>query len=343
LTEINETFFAPHSHAGRYFTAEGNMLSGHLFAVTVLTVLAGTASFAQSWPAKPVRIVVPYTAGSATDIIPRTVFATVEKRLGQRVIVDNRPGGTSTIGTGAVAKAEPDGYTFLATSSAFTTVPLTVANLTYDPLNDFAAVIPLAAMTNVLVVSPDKGIKTVDALVAHARAGALNYVTIGVGSAAHLNSERFRLSAGFDAVPIPFKGSPEGLAEVMAGRVDFYFSPLLPALGLIQEGKLIALAVSGARRDPLLPDVPTTLEAGFVNSTYTFWFGVFAPAKTPSPIVDRLHQVTAEALDDPSVREKLAKLGVQPMPKSRAQFDEYVRGELEQNTALVMAAGIKAK
>lgn len=317
----------------------------HLFATVVLAFGLSPDASAQSWPTKPIRIIVPYTAGSATDIIPRTVFAVVEKRIGQPIIVENRPGGSTTIGTGAVALAEPDGYTFLATSSAFTTVPLTIANLTYDPVRDFAAVIPLASMSNVLVVSPEKGIKTAGDLAAYARAqsGAANYVTIGVGSAAHLNAERFRLSAQFQAQPIAYKGSPEGLTDVMMGRVDFYFSPLLPALPMIKDGRLVPLAVSGAGRDPMLPAVPTTVEAGFPNSDYTFWFGMFAPAKTPREIIQRIHKEIAEALEEPGVKEKLANLGVQRMPKTPAQFDTYIREELEQNAALVKAAGIKAK
>ena len=321
------------------------MLLRHLFAIAVLVVMAGSDLRADSWPAKPIRIVVPYTAGSATDIVPRTVFATVEKRLGQPIIVENRPGGASTIGTAAVAKAAPDGYTLLATSSAFTTVPSTVAGLVYDPLRDFAAVVPLASMSNVLVISPAKRVSTVADFVAHARAqaGAANYVTIGVGSAAHLNSERFRLSAGFEAQPIAYKGSPEGLVDVMMGRVDFYFSPLLPALPMIRAGQLTALAVSGERRDPLLPDIPTTVEAGFPNSEYTFWFGVFAPATTPEQIIRRIHQESSKALEDPAVSEKLAAIGVQPMPKSPDQFAEFVRRELEANRSLVRAAGIRVE
>jgi tripartite-type tricarboxylate transporter receptor subunit TctC len=190
-----------------------------------------TELWAETWPAKPIHAIVPFSAGSASDIIPRTVFAQVEKQLGQPILVENRAGGGSTIGITAVAKADADGYTILSTSSAYTTVPLTVANLTYDPLRDFSAVIPLANMTNVLVVSPDKGFKTLADFVAYARAhsGSLNYVTVGTGSASHLNSERFRLSAKFEAQPIPYKGSPEGLGEdrffahhfdVMAARTN---------------------------------------------------------------------------------------------------------------------------
>ena len=314
-----------------------------LCAIALLLMGVGTPAAAETWPTKPIRAIVPYSAGSATDIIPRTVFAQVEKQLGQPIIIENRDGGASTIGTNAVAKSEPDGYTFLVASSAYTTVPLTVANLPYDPQRDLTAVIPLANMANVLVISPEKSIKNVGEFVTAARAqrGSINYVTLGMGSAAHLNSERFRLAAHFEAQPIPFKGSPAGLTEVMTGRVDFYFCPLLPALSLIRDGKLTALAVSSLQRAPNLPDVPTTVEAGFPNSEYNFWFGVFAPAKTPPEIIQRLYEEIAKALQDPGVRERLGKLAVQPMPMTPAQFNDYVRKELEQNAELVKAAGIK--
>jgi tripartite-type tricarboxylate transporter receptor subunit TctC len=314
-----------------------------LYAIALLLLGVSTQASAETWPTKAIRAIVPYSPGSATDIIPRTVFAQVEKQLGQPIIIENRDGGASTIGTNAVAKSEPDGYTILVASSAFTTVPLTVANLPYDPVRDLTAVIPLANMANVLVISPAKSIKNVGEFVTAARAqkGSMNYVTIGAGSAAHLNSERFRLAAHFEAQPIPFKGSPAGLTEVVAGRVDFYFCPLLPALSLIRDGKLTALAVSSSQRAPNLPDVPTTVEAGFPNSEYNFWFGVFAPAKTPPEIIQRLYEEIAKALQDPGVREKLAKLAVQPMPMTPAQFNDYVRKELAQNAELVKAAGIK--
>jgi tripartite-type tricarboxylate transporter receptor subunit TctC len=314
-----------------------------LCAIALLLMSFGTQAWAQSWPTKPIRAIVPYSPGSATDIIPRTIFAKVQEQLGQPIIVENRPGASSTLGTAAVAKAEPDGYTILVASSAYTIVPLTVANMPYDPLHDLAAVTPLANMANVLVVSPDKAIKTLGEFVTAARArhGSMNYVTIGEGSAAHLNSVRFLLAAGFEAQPIPYKGSPAGLTDVMTGRVDFYFCPLLPALSLIRDGKLTALAVSSLERSPKLPDVPTTIEAGFPNSEYNFWFGVFAPAKTPPAIIQRLYEEITKALRDPDVQEKLSNLGVQPMPMTPAQFDAYVRKELEQNAVLVKAVGIK--
>ncbi len=321
------------------------MSSRWLCALALLLMSFSTQSLPQTWPTKPIRAIVPYSPGSATDIIPRTIFAKVQEQLGQMIIVENRPGASSTIGTATVAKAEPDGYTILVASSAYTIVPSTVANLPYDPLRDLAAVIPLANMANVLVISPAKGIKTVGEFVTAARARheSMNYVTIGEGSAAQLNSERFLRAAGFKAQAIPYKGSPAGLTDVMTGRVDFYFSPLLPALSLIRDGKLTAIAVSSSARSPKLPNVPTTTEAGFPNSEYNFWFGVFAPAKTPHAIIQRLYEEIAKAQRDPSVQEKLEKLGAQPMPMTPTQFDDYVRKEIEQNAALVKAIGIKAQ
>ena len=319
------------------------MLNRWPCALALLLMSFCTQSFAQSWPSKPIRVIVPYSPGSATDLIPRTIFAKVQEQLGQPIIVENRPGASSTIGTAAVAKAEPDGYTILVASSAYTIVPSTVANLPYDPLHDLSAVIPLGNMANVLVISPAKGVKTVGEFVAAARArhGSMNYVTIGEGSAAQLNSERFLRAAGFKAQPIPYKGSPAGLIDVMTGRVDFYFSPLLPALSLIRDGKLTALAVSSSERSPKLPNVPTTTEAGFPNSEYNFWFGVFAPAKTPRAIIQRLYEEISKAQHDPAVKEKLANLGGQPMPMTPTQFDQYVRKEIQQNAALVKTIGIK--
>ena len=316
-----------------------------LWIVALLSMGLCAQASEETWPAKPIRVIVPYSPGSATDIIPRTVFAKVQEQIGQSIVVENRPGGATAIGTAAVAKAEPDGYTLLVHSSAYTIVPLTFANVPYDPQRDLTGVIPLGNTANVLVVAPDKGIKSVAEFVkiARAKSGGMNYVTIGPGSAAHLNSERFRLSAGFAAQPVFYKGSPEGLMDVMTGRVDFYFSPLLPALPQIKDGRLVALAVSSTHRSADLPDVPTTLEAGFKNSEYDFWFGVFAPSKTPRAIIERLNWEVTKALEDPAVKDKLTKLGVQPMPMTAQQFDDYVRGELEQNAALVKAAGIKVQ
>jgi tripartite-type tricarboxylate transporter receptor subunit TctC len=307
------------------------------------SLVSPVAADAETWPSKPLRAVVPFGAGSTTDIIPRLVFEQVSARLSQTIVVDNRPGAGGTIGAGFVAKAEPDGYTFLVNSSAHAISPSLYPRLGYDPARDFAAVIPLGISPNVLVVSPDKGFKTVGDFVIAARAkpGALNFSSVGVGSATHLSAERFRLSAGIDAVHIPFKGGAEAMSEVMAGRVDFFFGPVGLVLPHVREGKLAALVVNGAARAAALPEVPTTREAGFADAEYPIWFGLFLPARTPREIVDRLHDETLKALQSPVLRQKLAALGVDPMPMAPNAFDAHVRQEIALNALLVKAIGIR--
>jgi tripartite-type tricarboxylate transporter receptor subunit TctC len=297
---------------------------------------------APGWPAKPIRLIVPLTPGSATDVMGRLVMDQVSAQVGQPIIVENRPGAGNTIGMGAVAKADPDGYTILANSSTHTVTPATRSNLGFE-MTDLAAIIPLGNMPVVMVVNPSKGYKKLSDFVAAAKAkpGSVNYASAGAGNSSHLNGERFRLAAGFEAVHLPFKGAPEALTEVIAGRADFYFSPLVNALPLLKDGQLQALAVSGSARASALPNVPTTVEAGYPNSEYNFWAGVFAPAKTPADIRAKLHAEVAKALQNPATREKLLGLGADPMPLSSAQFEMLVRNEIETNTQLVKAAGIK--
>jgi len=299
---------------------------------------------AQAWPAKqPIRAVIPFTAGSTIDIVGRIVLEPLSQQLGQSIIVENRGGAGGTIGTAAVARADPDGYTILANSSAHVVTPAIYPNAPYDAANDFIAVAALGSSPNILVISPDKGIKTLRELVASAKqkAGAITFGTAGVGSSTHFTTERLRFSAGFDGVHVPFRGMPEVLTEVMTGRVEFCFSTIAPSLPLIREGRLIALAVSTPKRSSYLPDVPTTIELGYANSDYTFWNGLFVPAKTPREIVERLHQEAQKAATSPSVREKLGQQGIDPMPITPAEFDALIRKEIAENVALVKAAGIK--
>jgi tripartite-type tricarboxylate transporter receptor subunit TctC len=311
--------------------------------VALLVALSAPAS-AETWPTKPLRAIIPLSAGSAVDLVARVVYAQVERQLGQPVIVENRPGAGGLIAMGAVASAEPDGYTFLISSAIFTSTPWTAPKLTFDPFKDFTPVIPLVNTAHVLVMSPGRGVKTLKDLVSYARAkkGAANYVTLGPGSVAYLNAERFRLAANFEATPIPYKGPAEALTDVMTGRVDFYFCPLQPALALIREGKLVPLAVSTSTRTPALPDVPTTVEAGFADAEFNLWFGVFLPGRTPNDVVERLYRETAAALANPEVKEKLKKYQTQPMPMSGAQFREMVHKELTENAAFFKKVGLKA-
>jgi tripartite-type tricarboxylate transporter receptor subunit TctC len=307
--------------------------------------LATLAVAAEPWPTKPLRAIVPYGAGSTTDIIPRLVFEQVSRQLGQSIVVENRAGAGGTIGANFVAKADPDGYTLLVNSSAHTIAPSLYPNLSYDPARDFAAVVPLGISPNVLVVSPAKGFKSVAEFVAAAKAkpGGFTFSSVGIGSATHLSTERFRVSAGIEAVHVPFKGGAEAMSEVMAGRVDFFFGPVGLVLPLVRQGKLTALVVNGDKRTAALPEVPTTRESGFANAECPIWFGVFVPAKTPRDIVDRLNSETLKALQSPKLQEKMAALGVDPMVLTSKEFDAYVQKEIVRDSALVKTAGIKAE
>jgi len=292
-----------------------------------------------------VRVIVPFTPGSATDIMARTVAEKLTAQFGQTFLVENRPGAGGTIGVGQVARADPDGYTVLVHSSSYTVTPTTYPNTPYDTLRDLTGITPLGLLPNVLVISPSKGIKSVKELVAAAKAqpGSMNAASAGMGSATHLNAERFRLGAGIEVVHVPFKGTPEALTEVMTGRVDYYFCPVNAALPLLKEGKLLGLAVGSTKRSIALPQTPTTLEAGIPNSDYNFWVGMFVPAKTPREIVERLYQETKRALNAPDAREKLTRLGAEPMDYAPDAFNDYIRKEIAANAALVKAAGIKAQ
>jgi len=304
-----------------------------------MTMTAG----AETWPTKPLRVIVPVGAGSTTDIIPRLVFEQLSPQLGQPIVVENRTGAGGTIGTNFVAKASPDGYTILAHGSAHTIAPSLYKNLAYDPARDLAAVVPLGISPSVLVVSPAKGYRTVGDLVAAAKAkpGTLNFSSVGIGTATHLSAERFQFAAGVQTVHIPFKGGAEAMSEVIAGRVDFFFGPVGLVLPQIREGKLMGLVVNGNRRSAALPDVPTTQEAGFSDAEYPIWFGLFLPAKTPRDIVDKHNRETLKALQTPKVQEKLAALGVDPMIMTPAEFDAYVQKEIALNAALIKAIGLK--
>jgi tripartite-type tricarboxylate transporter receptor subunit TctC len=314
-------------------------LAGAAFAAPFVS----RAARAQSWPSKPIRAIVPVGAGSTIDIISRIVFDRLSQQLGQPIISENRAGAGGTIGGAIVARAEPDGHTLLINSSQHSASPAVYPNLSYDTARDFAAVASLGSSPNVVVAVPSKGYRALSDLVAAAKAkpGGFTYGTPGVGSAVHLNTERFRLSAGFEAVHVPFRGMPEALTEVLAERLDFACSSIAPALPFIREGKLKALAVSTPQRTPALPDVPTTLEAGYANSDYTFWTGMFLPAKTPREIVERLHQETLKALTAQGVAEKLTVQGIDPMPIAPAAFDAQIKKEIDAILALVKAAGIK--
>jgi tripartite-type tricarboxylate transporter receptor subunit TctC len=315
------------------------------FLLVVVACLLGVSdgAAAQSWPSKPIRAIIPFGAGSATDVVPRIVLEQLSAQLGQPIVVENRGGAGGTIGSAMVAKAEPDGYTILVNSSAHTITPSIYPNLSYDVARDFAAVAAVGNVPNVLIIAPSKGLNTVQdfVLAAKAKPGSFNFASVGIGSAVHLSAERFRLSAGYEAVHIPFKGGAEALTEVIAGRVDYYFCPIATALPHIRDGRLLGLAVSSPMRASTMPGLTTTLEAGYPDSDYTFWIGVFVPSQTPAEIVAKLHQELQMALQAPAVKDKLAALGVEPMPLTTAAFGAQVKEEISRYATFAKAAGLK--
>jgi len=304
------------------------------------------AVLAQSgYPNKPIRVIVPFAAGSTTDIIARAIADKMGQSMGQQLVIENKGGASGTIGQAQVAAAAPDGYTIMVHSSSHTVSPHTFAKLPFDTEKDFVGITPISSTPNVLVMSPAKNIKTLPQLLAAARAkpGSMNFASAGQGSATHLNAEKFKLAAKIEATNIPFKGSAEAVTEVMAGRVDYYFSPIAPVIGQIKNGQLVALAVGSPKRASALPDVPTTAEAGVPGSEFNFWIGMMAPAKTPRDIVNRLNEEVLKALATPEVKERFAALGADAWTLKPEQFDAYITEEIKSNAVLVKAAGLEVQ
>ncbi len=297
--------------------------------ISAALVLSAGLALAQGYPNKPIKIVVPFTAGSATDIMARIVGEKLSAAWGQPVVVDNKPGAGGTVGSALVAKSDPDGYTLLVVSTGHVVNPVLYPGLSYDTVGDFAGVTPLASLPNVLVVGAGSPIKTVSELIAAAKAnpGKLNYASAGTGSATHVNAEKFRAITGIQATHIPFKGTPETITETVAGRVDFMFTPVLSSIPMIRDNRMRALAVSTAQRSSDLPEVPRVAEAAVPGFVFDFWIGLLAPAKTPRDVVNKLNQEVNKSLALPDVKERMAKLGGEPLPMSPERFDAFIREE----------------
>jgi tripartite-type tricarboxylate transporter receptor subunit TctC len=303
-----------------------------------------TAVRAEDWPSRPMLTISPFAAGAANDIVARIVLDQAGRDIGQPFVLENRPGGGGIVGVASVVRADPDGYTLLLSSASMSSAAILHKSLPYDALRDLAPIAMFGVQPSVLVAAPAKGFKTVADLVAAAKAnpGALNFASAGIGSASHIAGERFRLAAGLTVQHVPYRGPVEALADVMTGRIDFYFLPIAPALAQINQGKVVALAVSTPKRAPALPDVPTVAEVGYPDASYLFWGGLSAPAKTPRAIIDKLHDVVQKALDTPAVQEKLRKLGVQPMPMTPAEFGKFFADDVAAMIKLGKAANIEA-
>src|SRR5579871_2517533 len=311
-------------------------------SLSLCSVYAASAQ-AQSWPTKPLRAFIPFAAGSATDLVPRALFEPLAIELGQPIVVENRGGAGGTIAGNAVVRADPDGHTLLAGGNALTIAPWIVPNMPYDTAKDLASALMIGQSADVLIVPPSRGWKSAQDLVAAAKAkpGSINYSSAGVGTGTHLNAEKFRLSAGFEAVHIPYKGGAEALADVLAGRADFYFCPISTALPFIADGRVVALAVSTATRASDLPNVPTILEAGYAHADFAVWYGVFMPAKTPRAIIDRFHAAGTKVLATPAMRQRLKQLAVFLIHTTTAEMDRFVADEIAANGRLIKAAGIQ--
>jgi tripartite-type tricarboxylate transporter receptor subunit TctC len=295
--------------------------------------LASTAlaQSAASYPAKSIKIIVPFTPGSATDVMARIVGERLNAAWGQPVVVDNRPGAGGTIGIRETARAEPDGYTLVVVSSGHAVNHVLYKDLGYDTLKDFAAVAMLGSLPSVLIVPPTLGVNSVRELVAmlKAKPGEYNYATAGIGSGAHVSAEKFNVAAGVKALHVPLKGTPPMLAETMAGRIQYAWVPAVSSMGPVKDGKVKPLAVSTARRIDALPEVPTIAEAGFPEGESTFWVAMLAPAKTPRELVAKVNGEVMRALKSQDMVERLAKLGTVAMFMTPAESDAFIRREHE--------------
>ena len=308
-----------------------------------VTATQGVAQAQQKYPTRPVRIVVGFSAGSATDITARMLAPRLGEKWGQPVIVENRPGAGGTLAAATVAKATPDGHTLLLISAAFAIGAVLHANLPYDPLKDFVGVAQIGASTGALTVAPSLGVKSVKELIALAqeRPGKIFYGSAGAGSGIHMTAERFKMVAGIKTVHVGFKGQPEMLIEIMSGRIHYGFPGLGPALGMIRDGRLVVLAVVTQKRSPLLPDVPTLVEVlpGFERDAT---HGLLAPAGTPLRILNQVSKDVAGVLDLPDIKQQMLAISFEPAPSTPEEFNQIIRSMIGTFAKVVVAAGLRA-
>jgi tripartite-type tricarboxylate transporter receptor subunit TctC len=312
-------------------------------AALVALGIACVSAPAHAWPDQTIRAFIPFGAGSATDVIARAVLDSVSAELGQPITVENKGGAGGTLGVGEVVRAQPDGYTILANSSAHAIAPFIVPNFPYDVAKELSGVLMIGQNANVMLVLPSKGWKTVPDFIAAAKAkpGSINFGSAGVGTATHICGERLRLAAGFEATHVPYKGGAEALTDLLGGRIDFLFTPISTALPLIRDGRVVPLMVSTPTRASDLPDVPTPVDLGYKDATTIVWYAVFMPSKTPRDIVEKFHAAAMKVLATPEMKVRMKKLAVDPMPMTPAEIDKFVVSELASNGKLIKAAGAK--
>ena len=316
-----------------------------IFTRVLAVVLAAGAlqAYAQSYPARPVRAIIAFPPGSATDIIGRVITAKVSDIWGQTVVADNRGGAGGSIASALAAKSAPDGYTVFINSNAHVVNPSFYSKLPYDTLKDFTDIMPLVAQPNVLVVPPSSSVKTLADFLAEAKAkpGKINMAFAGLGSGTHLNSEKFKYDARIDYTLVAYKGSGEIFPDLLAGRVDTYFAPISAGLPYIQAGKLRALAVTSAKRSSQLPGVPTIAESGVPKFEFSLWFGLWGPAGIPAPVLAKIRKDFGAAMQDPGVRERLMTLGNEVMVMTPAEFRKLIQDQVAETKVIFKAAGIK--
>lgn len=316
-----------------------------------VTLLAGAclaqAALAQSndtrWPERPIRFIVPFTAGSSSDTVARIVGQKLGERLGQQLVVENRVGGGGTVGTETVARAEPDGYVLGLANTSTHAVAVSAAGISYDPLRDFAPIAMLGDSPFLLALYPGLPVKTVPELIALAKARprALNYASAGPATLAHLSGALFEKMARIELTHVPYRGTAQSTVDLMEGRVEMQFGTIPPTLVHVRAGKLRALAVTGAVRNPTLPDVPTIAESGLTGYESSLWQAIVAPAATPAAIVARLNSEIVAVLNDPEIRAAFAKHGVEPEPGSPEALGARIRDDVKKWRDVVASAGIK--
>ena len=312
-------------------------------AIAALALAASLAPGAQSYPTKPIRLIVPFAAGGPIDVMARLAAQWLSSALGQQVVVDNRPGASGAIGTRAAAAAEPDGHTLLVGSvTTLVTGPLLAKNPGYDPRRDFIPVALLASTPFALVVAPRLQIKTPQELVAYARAnpGKLNFGT-PIGTLAHLTGELFRIRTGIDFVVIPYKGAATAVTDILADQVDMTFEPTSVLVAHIRDGKVRPLAVTGTARSHQLPDVPTMIESGMAGLTSYSWTGIMVPAGTPTDVVDKLNGAINRGLQSPDMNSSLEQLGAEAKPGSPQDFAAFITEETQKWATIVKSSGVK--
>jgi tripartite-type tricarboxylate transporter receptor subunit TctC len=312
-------------------------------ALISLAALAGAVQADDAWPSRLIKATIPFGAGSATDVVPRLVFDRLAVELGQPIVIENRVGAGGTLGTATVVRADPDGYSILAHSSALTIAPAIFTNLSYDATKDLSSVLMLGSAANVMIVPISRPWKTVQDFIAAARMknASITFGSVGIGSAVHISAEKFRLAAGIEATHVPYRGGSEVITDILGGRIDFYFCPLATALPLIREGQVRALLVSTSKRVVDLPDVPTPDEIGLKDADSAIWFGVFMPSKTPRDIIEKFHAAGVKVLNSPEMRRSLQQLGVEALPLTPKEMDDLVVRETAANSQVIKAAGIK--